>query len=92
LGHLMISPSGKDNIDIGEGDSQPFSKTYKVRIRSKKTNKKVDINVYFEKKIQEIRSKKELPTGFEYTSIDLQAEDPFYPEDFINAEKEKSNV
>jgi hypothetical protein len=92
LGHLMIAPSGKDNIDIGEGESQPFSKTYKIRIRSKKTNKKVDINVYFEKKIEEIKSKKELPDGFEYTSVDLRAEDPFYPEDFINAEKEKANV
>jgi hypothetical protein len=57
------------SIDIGLGSTQPYKKTYKIRITSKKTNKKIDINVFFEKKVKTIKSPKELPKGYEYEQV-----------------------
>ena len=60
-----------NGIAAGLGDEQPYAKTYKVRITSKKTNKKIDINVYFDKKIKTINSQKDLPEGFEYEEVEF---------------------
>jgi len=62
-------------ITAGLGTESPFGKTYKVRIRSKKTNKKFDINVHFELQTKVIESEKELPSGFEYDEIPLEGGD-----------------
>tara|TARA_R110002020_G_scaffold68308_3_gene178984 strand:- start:673 stop:3282 length:2610 start_codon:yes stop_codon:yes gene_type:complete len=60
-----------NGIAAGLGDVQPYAKTYKVRITSKKTNKKIDINVYFDKQIKTINSQKDLPAGFEYEEVEF---------------------
>ena len=68
--HTVVSRVN-NGISAGLGDEQPYARTYKVRITSKKTNKKIDINVYFDKKIKTINSQKDLPEGFEYEEVEF---------------------
>jgi len=75
-GPQHTSPSVENGqITAGLGTESPFGKTYKVRIKSKKTNKKFDINVHFEMQTKVINSEKELPSGFEYDEIPLEGGD-----------------
>lgn len=60
----------QDTIEVGNGEAAPYGKTYKVRIKSKKTNKKFDINIYYKKTIKNIDSKEQLPPGFDYFEYD----------------------
>ena len=83
LAHTIVNGAGV----IGVGEDSPFGKSYKIRITSKKTNKKFDINVFYEKKIAKITDKKQLPRGFKYEEILLDAEDPFFEEEFQEVEQ-----
>ena len=58
-------------LTVGNDDSQPYTKSYKIRIKSKKTNKKLDINVYFDYAVQNIKTAEELPSAYEYNMIDF---------------------
>ena len=62
-------------VEAGIGKESPFGKTYKVRIRSKKTNKRFDINVHFNKKLYVISSEQDLPPGFDYDEVSLDGGD-----------------
>lgn len=66
----FLNDAGK--VEVGTGETSPFSKTYKVRIKSKKTNKKFDINVYFTKTISELESKEKLPPGYDYNEYNIK--------------------
>ena len=83
LAHTIVNGAGV----IGVGEDSPFGKSYKIRITSKKTNKKFDVNVFYEKKIAKITDKKQLPRGFKYEEILLDAEDPFFEEEFQEVEQ-----
>ena len=75
LGHTIIQHSNDGKtVDVGVGTSQPYKKTYKIRIKSKKTNKAVDINVFFDKVAYTIQDTIELPKGFSYDVNPLSAE------------------
>ena len=62
----------QNNITAGDGDTQPWKKSYQIRITSKKTNKKMDINVFFDREIKNIKSTKDLPTNYSYQVIDFE--------------------
>ena len=56
--------SDKDDASDSNNDSSPFGKSYKIRIRSKKTNKKFDINVHFKKVIDTKKTSEGIPKGY----------------------------
>ena len=51
----MIKGISPENVTLGE----VFGKQYKIRITSKSTGKKFDVNVTFDKKIPDIEVEKE---------------------------------
>lgn len=54
------------------GLTSPFNKTYKLRIKSKKTNKKIDLNIFFDKQVKYITSEEDLDQGLTYESIEFE--------------------
>jgi hypothetical protein len=38
-----------DNVTVGETESSIFDKTFKIRLTSKKTGKKIDLNITYKK-------------------------------------------
>ena len=64
-------------IDVGVGATQPYKKKYKIRIKSKKTNKKIDLNIFFDKVVYTIKDTIELPKGFSYdvNTLDLEPDE-----------------
>ena len=66
MGHTIVQPLSDGKIDVGVGDTQPYKKKYKIRIKSKKTNKKIDLNIFFDKVTYTIKDTIELPKGFSY--------------------------
>ena len=91
LKHTVIQPVAS-GVSVGGGDEAPYGKSYKIRIKSKKTNKKFDLNVYFKNEVTHITSIKELPRGYKFESTDLDSADAFYPDDFLYAEEEKTKT
>ena len=83
---VYVSPSIAHTIIGASSEDSPFGKNYKLRITSKKTNKKFDLNVYFEKTTETIKKKKDLPKGWEYEEHLLDGEDPFFEEEFQETE------
>ena len=80
---VYVGPSLAHTIINGNsGEDSPFGKSYKLRITSKKTNKKFDLNVRFDRTFQTLADKKDLPKGWEYEEVLLDAEDPFFEEEF----------
>ena len=56
-------------IDAGLDTTAPYDKRYKIRLTSKTTNKKLELNVFFEKDIKEIETKDDLPAGYNYEQV-----------------------
>ena len=70
--HVEPFHEDSENITAGDGDTQPWKKGYQIRITSKKTNKKIDINVFFDREIKNIKSTKDLPADYTYQVIDFE--------------------
>jgi len=70
--HVEPFHEDSENITAGDGDTQPWKKGYQIRITSKKTNKKMDINVFFDREIKNIKSVKDLPANYTYQVIDFE--------------------
>lgn len=64
--HTLVTTDLNNNALVGSGETQPFGKTYKIRFKSKKTNKKFDVNVFFEKKIKQIQKLEQLPKQIKF--------------------------
>tara|TARA_R110000796_G_scaffold60220_6_gene139024 strand:- start:889 stop:3411 length:2523 start_codon:yes stop_codon:yes gene_type:complete len=77
LGHTIVQPLSDGKIDVGVGATQPYKKKYKIRIKSKKTNKKIDLNIFFDKVVYTIKDTIELPKGFSYdvNTLDLEPDE-----------------
>lgn len=81
----LVPDFDNGQLILSKDDDTPFEKSFKIRIKSKNTNKKIDVNVFFDRQIQNLETIEQLNPALNY---EVQLFNSDLPSDLEDVEEE----